>query len=70
MRIFPAELLIMRLKGELPRDRSFDWVRVKSDQECREGLMRISGLDYGLDAEAWARWWADERSKRDIDPEF
>jgi hypothetical protein len=70
MRVFPAELFIMRLKGTLPPGRQYDWARSKTARECLEGLRKLSGLDLGTEPEAWERWWAEEKQRRDIDPDF
>lgn len=70
MRIFPAELLIKRLKGTLPAGKQYEWARSKSVEECLDGLRRISGMDLGSNPEVWERWWAEEKQRRDIDPDF
>jgi hypothetical protein len=70
MRLFPQELFIKRLKGTLPAGRQYDWARGKSVDECVEGLRKLSGRDFGTDAVAWEKWWAEERERQDIDPEF
>ncbi|VTS07774.1 unnamed protein product [Tuwongella immobilis] len=72
MRIFPDERYIMRLKGTLPKTRlpAYEWARSLSVEECIEGLRKLSGQDFGHDAEAWERWWAQEKQKLDIDPDF
>jgi hypothetical protein len=72
MRIPPQELFIMRLKGTLPKYGlpAYDWARSKTVEECLEGLRKLSGLDLGSDSEAWERWWAEERQRLDIDPDF
>lgn len=70
MRIFPQELYIRRLKSDLPSGRAFDWVRGKSVEECIEGLRKLSDQDFGDDAEAWERWWVQEKKNLDIDSDF
>ena len=70
MRIFPAELLIMRLKGTLPAEGQNEWARQKTADECVDGLKKVSGLDFGSDHDAWERWWIEEKKRRDIDPDF
>ena len=72
MRIFPQELFIMRLNGTLPRARlpAYEWAREQSLEECVEGLRRLSGKDFGFDADAWEAWWKQERIDLEIDPDF
>jgi hypothetical protein len=70
MRVFLEELFIKRLKGRLPRERGYDWVRGKSVEECFDGLRRITGMDFGTDVDAWERWWVEEKVRLDIDPDF
>jgi len=70
MRVFPQELLILRLKGELPSGSQYDWARSKTTEQCVEGLKKLSGLDFGADPAAWEKWWKDERHRLDIDPDF
>jgi hypothetical protein len=70
MRFFPQELFIMRLKRQLPRHRSLDWLREMSDEECLSKLRKLSGLDLGADPDAWQAWWKEERARLDIDPDF
>ena len=57
MRVFPQELFICRLKGELSQGRQYDWARSKSIEEYVEGLRKLSGLDLGVDAVAGDKWW-------------
>jgi hypothetical protein len=72
MRIFPAALYIMRLKGTIPRKRgpAYDWARSLTAEECVSELRKLSGRDFGADAEAWERWWQNEKKRDDIDPDF
>lgn len=52
MQLFPEELALANLKGEIPEDeRGFS-----SKQEAYEFLKELSGIDLGLDIEAWADW--------------
>ena len=62
----------MRLKGTLPQSHlaAYDWVRKKTVEECVEDLRKLSGVDFGSNAEAWQRWWDEEKKKLAIDPEF
>jgi hypothetical protein len=70
MRVFPAELLLMRLNDALPTGPQYEWARNKSPEECLDGLRKLSGLDLGTDLKAWERWWKEEKQRRDIDPDF
>jgi hypothetical protein len=70
MRIFPQELLILKLKGQLPRHPRLRWVREMTDEDCLKELREYSGLNLGKNPEAWEKWWSEEKKKLDIDPDF
>ena len=64
MRLFPEEILIMCLKGQLPTDRWFDWARGLSKEECVEELKDLTGHDFGGDGAAWEAWFKAKRNSR------
>ena len=70
MRAFPQELFILRLKGKATRNPRLNWLREMSEEECVEKLKELSGQDFGSDVEAWGKWWKEERSRLDIDPDY
>lgn len=70
MRIFPQELLILRLRGTLPPIPQLDWLRELSEDECLKRLRRLSQRDFGRDPDAWEQWWEEERIRLYIDPDF
>jgi hypothetical protein len=70
MRVLLAELFIMRLKGNVPPGKQYDWIRTKTVEECLEGLRRISNQDLVTEPLLWDKWWQEEKKRRDIDPDF
>lgn len=52
MRLFPEEVALANLKGEIPEDeRGF-----MPKDEAYDWLKELSGLDFGRDVEAWSEW--------------
>lgn len=52
MQLFPNELALANLKGEIPEDeRGFCTV-----DEAVEWLKELSGLDFGRDVAKWEEW--------------
>lgn len=70
MRVFPQELLIMRLRNKLPRALRYDWARNMSIEEVLDKLKLLAGEDLGTDPDVWAKWWKAEKKRLDIDPQF
>jgi len=65
MRLFPQELLIMKLRGTLPDDLRLDEFRRLSKDECIAELRDYSGKDFGDDADAWSNWFRSEQARWD-----
>ena len=70
MRLFPAELYILKLKRRLPGSQSLDWLREMTDDECLAELKEEAGQDLGTDVAAYEQWWKRERERMEIDPDF
>jgi hypothetical protein len=67
MRLYPEELMIMKLRGEVPKLPQLKWLEEMTEDECIEELRKSSGLDFGQDVKAWVAWWAAEKIRQDID---
>lgn len=65
MRLRQEELLILRLRGRLPRNPSLDWLRKKSEAQCLKELRKITGVDFETDLAAWERWVMTRKARRD-----
>lgn len=57
MRIPPHRLLVLALEGR----KTIRGRRLPTKEEAREGLRRLTGQDFGQDAEAWKAWIKDNR---------
>jgi hypothetical protein len=70
MRVFPAQLIIGKLKGSMPQLPRLECLRQMTADECFAKLRTLSGRDFGDDLAAWEQWWEEEKKRRDIDSEF
>lgn len=60
MQLFPDELGLANLKGEISEDeRGF-----MPKHEAYAWLKELSGKDFGLDVEAWAAWVRENAADR------
>ena len=52
MRVGPLRISVMILRGENPLEASTD----ERKQSARAHLMKVTGQDFGLDADKWEKW--------------
>lgn len=67
MRLLKEELLVMRLKDELPPGKRLDYLREMTKAECLERLRELFGVNFGEDIEAWENWAQARRSEFEAD---
>jgi hypothetical protein len=60
MSLFPDELALANLKGQIPEDERGYSPR----EEAYASLKEMSGEDYGDDVEAWTRWVESQKAER------